>query len=506
MTLSKITFVKSSAGLGKPLAGKDHYSGMVFYNNTLPSGFSTSSRIKQIFSVSEAETLGINTLGIDETQSTGNYLVTGIGADGDTLQLSVTVPNKGVIALGTYTKVTSDTTVTLVAVAYRAIVNLGTITHGYVATGAGANVLLTPPKGTGIKLNTGTPLASAVVGTIGGTITQFSGGVGSLVSAYHYHISEYFRMQPKGVLWIGIFSVPAGSYDFAELVTMQTFAMGDIRQIAVYLTNTAFATSQVSAIQAQCTILEGLNTSLQAVFGAEISATSLLSSLPALNTLTCKNVSVAIGQDAGNVGYDLFLQIGKSIGTIGATLGTISLSNVSNSIAWVGQFNIGLGNELDVLGFANGVTYLNTTNAQLDVLDNQSYIFLKKQIGIDGSYFNSEYTAIIQSNDFSTIQNNRTIDKAIREVRSQLLPRLNSPILANADGTLTEDVIADFKTLAKRPLDQIQSDGDLSDSLVIINPAQNVVSTSTLTISLQLLPVGVAKNINVNIGFTTKLG
>ena len=59
MALNKLTFNVNTAGLGTPLASADHKSGIVYYNNTLPSGFSTSDRIKQIFSVAEAEALGI---------------------------------------------------------------------------------------------------------------------------------------------------------------------------------------------------------------------------------------------------------------------------------------------------------------------------------------------------------------------------------------------------------------------------------------------------------------
>jgi len=504
MTLSKIRFNRNSSGLSKPLPGKDHYSSMIFYNNTLPSGFLTTDRIKQVFSPSDAEALGIVATYPDETQATANYLVTGVGADGDTLELKVLVPNLNNVSIGVYTKITADSTATNIAVAYRAIVNAGTITHGYIASGAGANVLITAPKGTGVKLNSGTPLAAVVVGTIAGTITQFSGGVGSLLAAYHYHIKEYFRIQPGGVLWVGIFAVP-GSYDFSEIATMQTFALGDIREIGIYVTGTPFATSQMGSMQTQATSLENLNTPLSIIYSPEISGTAALSSLPDLSTLTYKNVSATICQDGAALGYDLFLQLGKSIGAMGATLGTVALSTVSQCIAYVDLFNVGAGSELDTLAFANGLAYKGISAAQLETLDNKNYIFLLKQIGISGSYFNYDYTAIAQSNDFSTISKNRTIDKAVRNVRSITLPRLNGPIVVKSDGTLSEDFINDLKTLMKRPLDQMESDGDLSASAVIINPAQNVGTTSTFTATLELLPIGVSKFINLNIGFTVKI-
>ena len=72
MALNKISFTRGTAGLGRPLPGKDHYSGMLFYSNTLPSGFSSNDRIKKIYSVADAETLGITDGHIGETQATGS--------------------------------------------------------------------------------------------------------------------------------------------------------------------------------------------------------------------------------------------------------------------------------------------------------------------------------------------------------------------------------------------------------------------------------------------------
>ena len=60
MALNDIKFIKGQGGLGRPLAGEDHISGYVQYytDGNLPSGFSPTDRIKQVFSLQEAEQLG----------------------------------------------------------------------------------------------------------------------------------------------------------------------------------------------------------------------------------------------------------------------------------------------------------------------------------------------------------------------------------------------------------------------------------------------------------------
>ena len=48
-----ITFVNGQGGLGRPLAGEDFISGLLYYTATLPSGYSSSDRIKKFFSVAD---------------------------------------------------------------------------------------------------------------------------------------------------------------------------------------------------------------------------------------------------------------------------------------------------------------------------------------------------------------------------------------------------------------------------------------------------------------------
>jgi hypothetical protein len=72
MSLPNITFVKGNGGLGRPLAGQDHFSGLIFYSGAFPSGFSSSNRIKKFLSVTDAEAAGIKADYSDETKSAGN--------------------------------------------------------------------------------------------------------------------------------------------------------------------------------------------------------------------------------------------------------------------------------------------------------------------------------------------------------------------------------------------------------------------------------------------------
>jgi hypothetical protein len=80
-------------------------------------------------------------------------------------------------------------------------------------------------------------------------------------------------------------------------------------------------------------------------------------------------------------------------------------------------------------------------------------------------------------------------------------PLLNSPITFNANGTITDNTIAYFENVGNASLDQMVKDGELSAKSVTINPTQNVLSTSTLTIAVTLVINGVARIISIPIGF-----
>jgi hypothetical protein len=114
MALSDVIF-KRQNGLGKLPTGLDYVSAMLFYSDTLPAGFTATDRVKKIFSIDDAESLGITNDHAGETKAPGgNVLITTPGAAGIVNTIKI-----GDAVLGSYTVVTSDTN-DLVAAGLRA--------------------------------------------------------------------------------------------------------------------------------------------------------------------------------------------------------------------------------------------------------------------------------------------------------------------------------------------------------------------------------------------------
>lgn len=393
MALNDVVFVKGVGGLGRPLAGKDFYSALLFFAAALPSGFTSADNIKKLTSVADADNLGIKSTGV------------------------------------------------------------------------------TPQ-----------------------------------IQVMRYHIAEYFRMQPQGVLYVGIYAVPAGAYGFTEIQTMQNFANGEIRQIGIYKDAVSgVQLSDITAIDGVCKSLDAAHKNISAVLAVDISAVTDLTTLPDLSTLNANKVSVVISQDGAGAGATLAVAYGKSVGNLGALLGTIAAAKVNESVSWVGKFNASNGTENDTPAMANGQLVSKLSDSLLGVLNASRYVFLRKYVGYAGSYWNDSHTAIVSSSDYAYIENNRTIDKAIRGLYLSMLPDLGSPLLLKADGTLSDISVAALLSDARRNLDQMLRDGEISTYGVNIDTTQNVASTSKVTISVKDIPVGVARNIEVDIMNAAKL-
>jgi hypothetical protein len=529
--MTGITFVKQQDNLGRPLPGEDFISGLLNYtaDGNLPSGFSTSARVKSIFSVADAIAKGIlpnydknnryaDANFADATAATGTYLVTNVGANGDIIKIdskllyvSTDSLNPGItsktVNLCTVTKASADSTVTLLATKIAAAINANTYLHGFTASSSTGTVTITAPKSQGTWLNSGSPITVTITGTIAGTLTALSGGTQSKQAIWFYHISEFFRLQPKGQLFLGFYGVP-GTYNFTEITSMQNYAGGKIRQIGVYLGSEchAFTSGDLTAIDTEIkTNNDAYYQPLSALYGADLSSTTDLSTLTNLNTLSAYKTSAVIGQDGAQQGAFLYATGGKSITCIGAALGATAFAAVSDDIGWVQKFNLSNGSELDVPAFANGQLIKDVSQSYLTAVDNLRYIFAVKYRGSAGTYFCDSHCAVSLSSDYAYIENNRTIDKANRGIYASLLPALKGPLLLNDDGTLADTTVAYLISLASVNLEQMKREATLSDYQVNINTNQNVQTTGNLSINVQLLGIGVARNITVNIGFVLAL-
>lgn len=499
MAIPQITINKQNGGIIRGLASDDSISGFVSYAavpasfTTLPSG----SGYKVFYSAQEAYNAGVVGDFSDETKATATITINSTMSN-DTLVLGYGSPLSYTFSL---TGLTGSTTASAVQV--RNQINNKFNEIGVLATSTASQVVLTAPTSTinklfGAAIN---GLTASVSGTGAAKVSvgAFSGGVNSKYSVIKYHIDEYFRVGGTK-LWTLLRTAPTATFD--EVEELQLAAGGEIRQMAIYST-ASFVTGDVAQLQSKANDLEDDKKYVQLLYGANIKNVSL-NDLPSLSTLGCENVSVVIGQDGGNVGKKLYDMWGYSITNIGSVLGALAVFKVSDSIAWVGKLqSIPYSTrELDVAAFANGDLVSTKTKAELNMVGDKNYIFLRKFDGLAGSFISDSLTATSTTSDFFSIERNRTIDKARRLVGIALLPFLSSPLLVDSAGKLDPLTIGVFNGLISAQMDTMLNANEVSAYSVNIDPDQDVLTTDKLVINLQLVPVGVARFIEVNVSFS----
>ena len=175
---------------------------------------------------------------------------------------------------------------------------------------------------------------------------------------------------------------------------------------------------------------------------------------------------------------------------------------MNECIAWVSKFPCGLSKP----GFITGELLTDVTVTDLNLVNDQKFIFVRTHVGDAGNYYNDSFTLDLATSDYAYIENVRTIDKATRGIRSKMLPFLNAPIYVDAEtGKLRADMVSFLETLASETLVEMEKAGELSGYQASIDPDQNILATSQLQVVIKNVPVGVMRVVNIKIGLTTKL-
>lgn len=322
------------------------------------------------------------------------------------------------------------------------------------------------------------------------------------IKVLHYQLSEIYRMNPSISLYVGIYK-SATTNTFREVKAMQNYAAGELRQIAVYNPTKALSAEDTTALQAMATALESEDTPLSILYAATVSNSTELVDFSGIGK---KNVSVVISQGGSGLGADLYLDSlnssHSSVTTVGNCLGILSSAKVNESIAWVQRYPSGI----DLPALCDGTLMRDLDKAVVESLDTKHYLFLTTYSGLTGSFYNDNYTLDEGISDYAYIDRVRTMDKAVRGIRTYVLPLLGGNIFIEpSTGQLATLSISTLLSAAQIPLDEMETKGEISGLKVEIDPNQNVLATSCVNFVIKQVPTGIMRHVKVNIGFTNKI-
>lgn len=322
------------------------------------------------------------------------------------------------------------------------------------------------------------------------------------VKMLHYQLEEVFRINPSITLYVGLFSKPE-SMTFQELKTVQNYAEGAIRQMAIWNGDTAPTADNIVKLESVADSLDTENAPLSTFYAPLVSNYKNLPSNLATNN---PRVSVVIAQAGSGTGAELYKskdnKTKATVSAIGVALGTLSKAAVHQCIAWVKNFPSGIS--MPALG--DGTLVRTIDKGELEKLDTNRYLFLNNVVGVAGSYWNDSHTMDSPTSDYAAIESVRTMDKAVRGIRTYLTPELGGNVYIDPDtGKLQSYTVSHLETTANIPLEEMEKAGELSGYKAEIDAEQDVLSTSTIEVTIKNVPVGVVRKFKVKIGFVKSL-
>lgn len=342
-----------------------------------------------------------------------------------------------------------------------------------------------------------------------------------------YHISEFFRLNPDGKLFVhnGSAVTPANIFAAAGPADLVMAASANgVRYMGIVFGFDPDATLTISGgfanfvptVQAAAQVWAEARAAAHVfVDTIVVEGVSASTTLVDLKTLDSPQVHITVACDHGYLAdYPAAFLRSAAVGTV---LGSIGVRMLSESIgsavlerypsAKRGAANYSIVdtrmNRWVKPGLSTGQLFDNLSQAVRTELTEKAYGYVGKFEGYPGVYFNAEATCTGVVDDFNTIHANRVWNECARRLRRALIPRINSRVRIDpANGRVAPETIADWDAASKRELEALLAQGEIADFTFSLNPEQNVIAQGKVVCSIRVVPQGIAKAIEADLGFT----
>jgi hypothetical protein len=314
----------------------------------------------------------------------------------------------------------------------------------------------------------------------------------------HGQVKDFFTVAPAGsTLFLFVMATNATLQQIIEKIpTIATAAEGKINQFAAAYNGSESTVNlfQTAVPQAQTVANQLATAHMPALIVLE--AVNIAPGYLKPRTLNSPDVCVVLGTTKA------IEVIRPTACAVGAILGAFAKASVNENIGWVEKFNVQGGNiQFPQIG---DLLVSAISETQLVTYQNDGFIFFRKHTNLDGIYINESSTAMTVIDDFAYGENVRTVNKAGRIARRELLPFLNSPVeIDPVSGQLAAIAVKTIEAKVQKAItEQMLRQGEVSGFTFKIDPAQNILSTSELLCQLTIVPTGTARNITVQIKFS----
>lgn len=153
--------------------------------------------------------------------------------------------------------------------------------------------------------------------------------------------------------------------------------------------------------------------------------------------------------------------------------------------------------------FTDGTTPIERVSpGEQNQLHNKGFVFLRRWQSKNGYFFTDDPTATAASDDYSSFARGRVIDKARVIIHATYVEELLDDLEVDEAGRMAPAVAKSYQANIDNALNRALVDtGEASAVRSIIDPAQNVLATDRLVVSLKIRPKFYSKTIDVTLGF-----
>jgi hypothetical protein len=228
-------------------------------------------------------------------------------------------------------------------------------------------------------------------------------------------------------------------------------------------------------------------------------------------------VSVVIVADpaiqALDPAYAKYAAVGTALGNlairkVSECLGSVAIVNPPDAKKGFESFSIcntGYGKWASA-ALSSGQKFATLSLNDQNVLTTKGYIYVGSFNDYAGLYFNDSPSCIAISDDYAYIERSRVWNKAARYLRTALIPKIRSKYKKDATtGFATASVIANWTQAAKKKLELMVSDDEVSAVGVYINPKQAPSASSPLLVQVALDIDGILREITINLSLANSL-
>lgn len=315
-------------------------------------------------------------------------------------------------------------------------------------------------------------------------------------------IKRFYEVAGDGAeLWIVLFSDASVLADICENVDTSTVyklldaAQGRIRLVAVNrkapLGYTPTVTTGID--QDVVTAITNLHATLEAFAANYMPARALLPG-HAWDGDTATLIDLRANA-TNRVGVVLAAENADGDAAIARSLGRLAAIEVHRNIGRVKDGAVAL--EAYMTDGSTSVSH----KSKWDVLHEKGFIFLRTYQGKNGFFYNDDPVSAPVTDDYSQLAQGRVIDKAIVIAYSTYVNELLDNVEVDDVGKIAASVCKYFESIIENAVNANMVN-QISNFSAFVDPAQNVLSTSQMTVVLEIVPVGTLRKIVVELGFS----